>query len=62
MLKVNNKDTRTSSLMLFTPCYSVSIADFEHVFAGWDISQKCAKFLNTLENSEFTNLRNLLKL
>ena len=43
MLKVNNKDTRTSSLTLFTPCYSVPIVNFEHVFAGWDISQKYAQ-------------------
>ena len=29
MFKVNNKDTRT------TPCYSVSIVNFEQVNAGW---------------------------
>ena len=33
MSKFNNKDTRT----YFTPCSSVSIVNFEHVIAGWDI-------------------------
>ena len=33
MFNVNNKDTRT----YFTPCSSVSIVNFEHVIAGWDI-------------------------
>ena len=31
MFKVNNKDTRA------TPCSSVSIVNFEHVIAGWDM-------------------------
>ena len=55
MLKVNNKDTRTTlgvvlvSLLLtlnnFTPCSSVSIVNFEHVIAGWaeTYSQSCQK-------------------
>ena len=33
MFEVNNKDTRTT-----IPCSSVSIVNFEHVIAGWDIS------------------------
>ena len=32
MFKVNNKDTRT------TPCSSISIVNFKHVIAGWEIS------------------------
>ena len=32
MLKVNNKDNRTTPY--FTPCSSVSIVNFEHVIAG----------------------------
>ena len=31
MFKVNNKDTRT----YLTPCYSVSIVNFEEVNTGW---------------------------
>ena len=31
MFKVNNKDT------YFTPCSSVSIVNFEHAIAGWDM-------------------------
>ena len=33
MFKVNNKVTRT----YFTPCSSVSIVNFEQVYAGWGI-------------------------
>ena len=33
MFKVNNKDTRTTPC--HTPCFSVSIVNFEHVIAGW---------------------------
>ena len=33
MLKVNNKDTRTTPI--FTPCSSVSIVNFKHFNAGW---------------------------
>ena len=39
MIKVNNKDTRITSLASllthFTPCSSVSIVKFEHAVAGW---------------------------
>ena len=35
LLKVNNKDTRTTSVTYFTPYSSVSIGNFEHVIAGW---------------------------
>ena len=52
MLKVNNKDTRMTprmtpgvvlvslllTLNIFPPCSSVSIVNFEHVIAGWDIN------------------------
>ena len=31
MFKVNNKDTRTTPMTYFTPCYSVSVVNFEHV-------------------------------
>ena len=40
MFKVNNKDTRKTSLAslaYITPCSSVSIVNFEHVIAGWDL-------------------------
>ena len=33
MFKVNNKDNRTAPGQLL--CSSVSIANFEHVIAGW---------------------------
>ena len=47
MFKVNNKDSRMTSMTsfwclycwlrtYFTPCSSVSISNFEHVIAGWD--------------------------
>ena len=41
LLKVNNKNTRTScelcsNLTYFIPCSSISIDNFEHVIAGWD--------------------------
>ena len=36
MFKVNNNDTRTTPMApYFTPCSSVSIANFEHIIAGW---------------------------
>ena len=35
MFKVNNKDNRTRPY--FTPCSSVSIVNFEHVNADWEI-------------------------
>ena len=40
MLKINNKDTRTTPY--FTPCSSVSIVIFEHVIAGWAVIDQCA--------------------
>ena len=42
MFKVHNKDTKmTPGVELwtyFTPCYIVSIVNFEHVIAGWVMS------------------------
>ena len=39
MFKVNNKDTRTTSLVAdFTRCSGVSIGDFEQVSAGWNLN------------------------
>ena len=44
MLKVNNKDTRTTPMAspwtYFTPCSSVSIVNFEHLIAGWVCANK----------------------
>ena len=58
MLKVNNKDTRTTlgvvlvSLLLtlnnFTPCSSVSIVNFEHVIADWE-DESCSYTQNFQE-------------
>ena len=37
MFKVNNKDTRTTPMETYsTLCSNVSIANFEHVIAGWE--------------------------
>ena len=41
MLKVNNKDARTTPLALltlkiFTPCSTVSIVNLEQVNVGWE--------------------------
>ena len=33
MFKINNKDTRT----YFIPCSTVSMVNFEHVIAGWEV-------------------------
>ena len=53
MFKVNNKDTRTTPC--FTPCYSVSIVNFEQVIAGW------VKGLDQMElGKRFHNLLALL--
>ena len=56
MYKVNYKDTRTTPLLLFhvfcstyfTPSSNVSIANFEHVIAGWVLStdHKYAALIN----------------
>ena len=35
MFIVNNKDTRTTPLTYFTPCFSVCIVNFEQVNSGW---------------------------
>ena len=35
MFKVNNKDTRTTPLNIFSPSSTVSIVNFEHVNADW---------------------------
>ena len=45
MFKVNNKDTRTTPLVLFKLCYfklcpSFLIVNFEHVIAGWASSSE----------------------
>ena len=39
LLKVNNRYTRTRCEICsyFTPCSGVSIVNFEHVIAGWEI-------------------------
>ena len=42
LLKVNNRNTRWrceiySNLTYFTPCSSVSIVNFEHVDADWEL-------------------------
>ena len=38
MFKVNNKDTRTTTMALnISPCSGVSIGNFEHVNADWVI-------------------------
>ena len=37
MFKVNNNDTRTTSM---TSCSSVSVVNFEHVIAGWETNLK----------------------
>ena len=36
MFKFNNKNTRTTSLTYFTPCFSVPIVDFEQVNVSWE--------------------------
>ena len=38
LLKVNNKNTRARCEICFTPCYSVSVVNFEHVIAGWVVT------------------------
>ena len=40
-VKFNNIDTRTRTY--FTPCSSVSIADFEQINAGWDRLFRCVE-------------------
>ena len=61
MLKVNNKDIRTTSmasfwhlycklLTCFSPCFSVSFVNFEHVFAGW-VPVTLKKVLKTFGSS-----------
>ena len=35
MFKVNNRNNRTRYRNMFTPCYSVSVANFDLVNAAW---------------------------
>ena len=37
MIRVNNKDTRTTPTY-FTPCSSISIVNFEYVIFGWGVN------------------------
>ena len=46
MFKVNNKDTRTTPY--FTPCFSVSIVNFEQVDAGWNTTKTGDLHINSL--------------
>ena len=46
MFKVNNKDTRTTPY--FTPCFSVSIVNFEQVDAGWNTTRTGDLHINSL--------------
>ena len=48
MFKVNNKNTRITSMTLFS---SVSIADFEQVNVSWDVSEKPDLLPNNFEIS-----------
>ena len=57
MFKVNNKDTRATLWIYFTPCSSVTIANFEHVIAGW-VSDLIKSFRRTscYHNKTFNGL------
>ena len=48
MFKVNNKNTRITSMMHFS---SVSIVDFEQVNVSWDYSEKPDLLPNNFEIS-----------
>ena len=48
MSKVNNKNTRMTSMTHFS---SVSIADFEQVNVSWDVSEKPDLLQNNFEIS-----------
>ena len=48
MFKVNNKNTRMTSMTRFS---SVSIADFEQVNVSWDVSEKPDLLQNNFEIS-----------
>ena len=48
MLKVNNKNTRMTSMTRFS---SVSIVDFEQVNVSWDVSEKPDLLPNNFEIS-----------
>ena len=48
MFKVNNKNTRMTSMTHFS---SVSIADFEQVNVSWDVSEKPDLLQNNFEIS-----------
>ena len=56
MLKVNNKDTRTTPLATyFTACSSVSIVNFEQVDANWVNLQFYFALLSQLWTGSFFN-------
>ena len=40
MFKVNNKNTRKTSVKYFTPFSSVSVVDFEQVNVSWGSSSR----------------------
>ena len=48
MFKVNNKNTRMTSMIHFS---SASIADFEQVNVSWDVSEKRDHLPNNFEIS-----------
>ena len=48
MLKVNNKNTRMTSMTRFS---SVSVVDFEQVNVSWDVSEKPDLLPNNFEIS-----------
>ena len=53
MFKVNNKDTKTTLMAsYFTPCSSVSIVNFEHAIAGWEMME-CLNPRQNLEHLRF---------
>ena len=60
MFKVNNNDTRTTPEQLL--CSSVSIVNFEHVIAGWEMTlylkSQALRFEHLSQTSwvEFTEL------
>ena len=55
LLKVNNRNSKTRCKLwtYFTPCSSVSIVNFEHVIAGWEVSLPLIAYI---ESSEWLNI------
>ena len=60
MFKVNNNNTRTTSMTYFTPFSSVSFIDFEQVNVSWVItvisdliSKSSLHFLNSLSHYQY---------